>query len=179
VRVSTTCVHSVALCHGLCRLDRRTCLLVAQARTHTERIQCGIIRTHASTRARARIHACTRADRVSATHPTRTLHVCCFAAAEYAQVTKMLGNGRLEALCFDGVKRLCHIRGKLRKKVRTTPLHIACGVRHWHGSPASLRVPLASQRQRQGVTRLWARRCVGLPLSCEIDEKLSAQRHWH
>lgn len=37
--------------------------------------------------------------------------------SEYAQVTKMLGNGRLEAMCFDGVKRLCHIRGKLRKKV--------------------------------------------------------------
>jgi len=36
---------------------------------------------------------------------------------EYAQVTKMLGNGRLEATCFDGTKRLCHIRGKLRKKV--------------------------------------------------------------
>merc|ERR1712064_122317 len=36
---------------------------------------------------------------------------------EYAQVAKMLGNGRLEAVCFDGVKRLCHIRGKLRKKV--------------------------------------------------------------
>ncbi|KAB7495476.1 UNVERIFIED_CONTAM: hypothetical protein RMT77_001162 [Armadillidium vulgare] len=37
---------------------------------------------------------------------------------EYAQVAKMLGNGRLEALCFsDGQKRLCHIRGKLRKKV--------------------------------------------------------------
>jgi translation initiation factor 1A len=36
---------------------------------------------------------------------------------EYAQVIKMLGNGRLEAMCFDGVKRLCHIRGKLRKKV--------------------------------------------------------------
>ncbi|MGH0178350.1 UNVERIFIED_CONTAM: hypothetical protein FKN15_012366 [Acipenser sinensis] len=36
---------------------------------------------------------------------------------EYAQVIKMLGNGRLEATCFDGVKRLCHIRGKLRKKV--------------------------------------------------------------
>ncbi len=29
----------------------------------------------------------------------------------------MLGNGRLEAMCFDGVQRLCHIRGKLRKKV--------------------------------------------------------------
>ena len=36
---------------------------------------------------------------------------------EYAQVTKMLGNGRLEAQCFDGKKRLAHIRGKLRKKV--------------------------------------------------------------
>ena len=36
------------------------------------------------------------------------------------QVTKMLGNGRLEAMCFDGVKRLCHIRGKLRKKVNST-----------------------------------------------------------
>lgn len=41
----------------------------------------------------------------------------CLFYAEYAQVTKMLGNGRLEAMCFDGVKRLCHIRGKLRKKV--------------------------------------------------------------
>ncbi|KAI0897325.1 hypothetical protein F4806DRAFT_461710 [Annulohypoxylon nitens] len=36
---------------------------------------------------------------------------------EYAQVVKMLGNGRLEAQCFDGAKRLAHIRGKLRKKV--------------------------------------------------------------
>jgi len=36
---------------------------------------------------------------------------------EYAQVTKMLGNGRLNAICFDGVPRLCHIRGKMRKKV--------------------------------------------------------------
>ncbi|KAI7844099.1 hypothetical protein COHA_002240 [Chlorella ohadii] len=38
-------------------------------------------------------------------------------AAEYAQVLRMLGNGRLEAHCMDGVKRLCHIRGKMRKKV--------------------------------------------------------------
>jgi translation initiation factor 1A len=36
---------------------------------------------------------------------------------EYAQVIKMLGNGRLEALCFDGSKRLANIRGKMRKKV--------------------------------------------------------------
>lgn len=39
------------------------------------------------------------------------------SSTEYAQVIKMLGNGRLEALCFDGEKRLAHIRGKLRKKV--------------------------------------------------------------
>jgi translation initiation factor 1A len=36
---------------------------------------------------------------------------------EYAQVLKMLGGGRLECNCFDGVKRLGHIRGKLKKKV--------------------------------------------------------------
>mmetsp|Transcript_30328 Transcript_30328/g.69987 ORF Transcript_30328/g.69987 Transcript_30328/m.69987 type:complete len:178 (+) Transcript_30328:49-582(+) len=36
---------------------------------------------------------------------------------EYAQVLRMLGNGRVEAVCFDGQKRLCHIRGKMRKRV--------------------------------------------------------------
>lgn len=36
---------------------------------------------------------------------------------EYGQVLRMLGNGRLEAHCFDGVRRLCHIRGKMRKRV--------------------------------------------------------------
>jgi translation initiation factor 1A len=47
---------------------------------------------------------------------TRLSRVPCHCA-EYAQVTRMLGNGRLEAFCFDGVNRLCHIRGKLRKRV--------------------------------------------------------------
>ncbi|ODV82468.1 translation initiation factor eIF1A, partial [Suhomyces tanzawaensis NRRL Y-17324] len=36
---------------------------------------------------------------------------------EYGQITKMLGNGRVEVSCFDTVRRLGHIRGKLRKKV--------------------------------------------------------------
>jgi translation initiation factor 1A len=36
---------------------------------------------------------------------------------EYAQVTRMLGNARLEAYCFDGVKRQCHIRGQLKRRV--------------------------------------------------------------
>jgi translation initiation factor 1A len=29
----------------------------------------------------------------------------------------MLGNCRLDGQCFDGKKRLCHIRGNMRKKV--------------------------------------------------------------
>lgn len=36
---------------------------------------------------------------------------------EYAQAGRMLGNGRLEAICFDGNTRLAHIRGKLLKRV--------------------------------------------------------------
>ncbi|ODV59102.1 translation initiation complex factor eIF1A [Ascoidea rubescens DSM 1968] len=40
---------------------------------------------------------------------------------EYAQVVKMLGNGRIDVQCFDGIKRMGHIRGKLRKKVWMGP----------------------------------------------------------
>mmetsp|Transcript_91479 Transcript_91479/g.295921 ORF Transcript_91479/g.295921 Transcript_91479/m.295921 type:complete len:143 (+) Transcript_91479:77-505(+) len=36
---------------------------------------------------------------------------------EYGQILRMLGNGRCDVSCFDGVKRMCHIRGKMRKKV--------------------------------------------------------------
>jgi initiation factor 1A len=47
---------------------------------------------------------------------TRNIRLSLYFLA-YAQVIKMLGNGRLTAQCFDGKERLCHIRGKLRKKV--------------------------------------------------------------
>ncbi|KAJ2158972.1 Translation initiation factor 1A [Coemansia sp. RSA 552] len=36
---------------------------------------------------------------------------------EYGQVVKVLGNGRMDVQCIDGVKRLGHIRGAMRKKV--------------------------------------------------------------
>lgn len=36
---------------------------------------------------------------------------------EYGQVIKISGNCRLEVLCFDGVQRLAHIRGKIQKRV--------------------------------------------------------------
>ena len=45
---------------------------------------------------------------------------CELTGQEYAQVVKMLGNGRCECFCFDGVTRLGHIRGKMRKKVWIT-----------------------------------------------------------
>jgi len=35
---------------------------------------------------------------------------------EYAQIVKVLGNGRAEALCFDGKTRLAHVRGKIIKR---------------------------------------------------------------
>eukprot|EP00915_Cephaloidophora_sp_WS-2016_P003149 GHVH01004240.1.p2 GENE.GHVH01004240.1~~GHVH01004240.1.p2 ORF type:complete len:168 (-),score=36.44 GHVH01004240.1:553-1056(-) len=40
---------------------------------------------------------------------------------EYGSVLKMLGNGRVDCMCFDGEQRLCHIRGKMRKKVWIVP----------------------------------------------------------
>ena len=41
----------------------------------------------------------------------------------------MLGNGRLEAQCFDGEKRLAHIRGKMRKKVSGSIFSCLAGCR--------------------------------------------------
>jgi translation initiation factor 1A len=35
---------------------------------------------------------------------------------EYGQILRLLGNCRMECNCFDGVTRLVHIRGKIRKK---------------------------------------------------------------
>lgn len=35
---------------------------------------------------------------------------------EYAQIIKMLGNGRLNAHCYDGKVRMCIIRGAMRKR---------------------------------------------------------------
>lgn len=45
------------------------------------------------------------------------IHQAEMSDTEYAQVVKMLGNARLEAQCVDGIRRLCQIRGKMRKKV--------------------------------------------------------------
>ena len=36
---------------------------------------------------------------------------------EYGQILRLVGNGRVDVNCFDGTKRLCTIRGKLRNRV--------------------------------------------------------------
>ena len=43
---------------------------------------------------------------------------------EYGQAIRLVGNGRLEAMCFDGVKRMCTIRGKLKNRVWINSVHI-------------------------------------------------------
>ena len=95
-----------------------------------------------------------------------TLGVCVtprvLPGAEYAQVMRMLGNGRLEAMCIDGIKRLCHIRGKMRKKVWVNTVR-RCGAEALFtrcAQPVSAcrvekLVPLA-----QGSLRLCARACL-------------------
>jgi|LauGreDrversion4_2_1035121.scaffolds.fasta_scaffold222052_2 translation initiation factor 1A len=39
---------------------------------------------------------------------------------EYGQILRLLGDSRLEIQCIDGVRRIGHIRGKMRKKVWMT-----------------------------------------------------------
>ena len=36
---------------------------------------------------------------------------------EYGQIMRLLGNGRVEVNCFDGQKRICTIRGRMRNRV--------------------------------------------------------------
>ena len=66
----------------------------------------------------------------------------------------MLGNGRLEAMCFDNQKRLCHIRGKLRKKVwiNTTDI-ILIGLRDFQDEKADVILKYTADEARQLKSR--------------------------
>ncbi|KAJ3023790.1 Eukaryotic translation initiation factor 1A [Thoreauomyces humboldtii] len=58
---------------------------------------------------------------------------------EYATVTKMVGNGWVEAQGADGEKRLAHIRGAFRKKVWITQGDlILLGLRDYQDSKADV-----------------------------------------
>eukprot|EP00992_Anisonema_acinus_P007954 TRINITY_DN4015_c0_g1_i1.p1 TRINITY_DN4015_c0_g1~~TRINITY_DN4015_c0_g1_i1.p1 ORF type:complete len:184 (+),score=61.32 TRINITY_DN4015_c0_g1_i1:57-554(+) len=74
---------------------------------------------------------------------------------EYAQCTKMLGNGRIEAACFDGQRRMATIRGKMRKKMWVNMGDIILlGLRDFQDSKADVILKYkpdeARQLQRQG-----------------------------
>eukprot|EP00128_Syssomonas_multiformis_P013110 Colp12_sorted_trinity150504_noHs@34445 len=84
---------------------------------------------------------------------------------EYGQVIKMLGNGRLEASCFDGVKRLCHIRGKLRKKVWINQGDIVLvGLRDYQDEKADVILKYNSDEARH------LKACGELPEYAKINE---------
>jgi len=69
---------------------------------------------------------------------------------EYAQVVRMLGNGRLEAHCFDGKTRLCHIRGKMRKKVWVNQGDIVLiGLRDFQDDKADVIMKYTSEEARR------------------------------
>jgi len=69
---------------------------------------------------------------------------------EYAQVMRMLGNGRLEASCFDGKTRLCHIRGKMRKKVWVNQGDIVLiGLRDFQDDKADVIMKYTSEEARR------------------------------
>jgi len=89
---------------------------------------------------------------------------------EYAQVTKMLGNGRLEAMCFDGIKRLCHIRGKLRKKVWINGGDIILlGLRDYQDTKADVILKYTSDEARNLKTY------GELPESAKINENVGME----
>lgn len=68
---------------------------------------------------------------------------------EYAQVLKTLGSGHLEVQCFDGEKRIAHIRGKLRKKVWINPGDvILVSVRDFQDSRADIILKYTSDEAR-------------------------------
>jgi len=69
---------------------------------------------------------------------------------EYGQVLRMLGNGRCDVNCFDGVKRLCVIRGKMRKKIWVMQGDIVlCGLRDFQDEKADIIIKYNSDEARQ------------------------------
>ena len=68
---------------------------------------------------------------------------------EYAQVTKMLGNGRVTAYCFDGKERLGIICGKMRKKVWVNQGDIVLlGLRDYQDSKADVILKYSADEAR-------------------------------
>ena len=70
---------------------------------------------------------------------------------DYGQVIRMLGGGHLEALCFgDGKTRVCHIRGKMRKKIWVNKGDVVLlGLRHFEDSKADIILKYSNEEARE------------------------------
>eukprot|EP00983_Pelagomonas_calceolata_P041110 1137916-Pelagomonas_calceolata.AAC.3 len=115
---------------------------------------------------------CNQAYTSSSSLILQTMFALYPAIQEYAQVIRMLGNGRLEAQCIDGKKRLCHIRGKMRKKVWVAQhcKHPVSSIKTELASLASGDILMHGQQHFQtkkdsGCVRHVTQTCV--PLVCE------------
>ncbi|VDK74616.1 unnamed protein product [Anisakis simplex] len=82
----------------------------------------------------------------------------------------MLGNGRLTAFCFDGKQRLCHIRGKLRKKVWiNTGDIILVGLRDYQDDKADVILKYNPDEARN------LKACGQLPENAKLNEGVDDQ----
>jgi translation initiation factor 1A len=69
---------------------------------------------------------------------------------EYAKVLALMGEGRVQAMCADGVERICHIRGTLRKKVWIVKDDILLiSLRDFQDKKADILVKYCEQEVRQ------------------------------
>ncbi len=59
---------------------------------------------------------------------------------EYAKVEKLLGDCRVELTCFDGMRRVGHIRGKMFRRVwiNVGDVVLVGGLRNFEGSKADI-----------------------------------------
>lgn len=84
---------------------------------------------------------------------------------EYAQVLKMLGNGRITVFCFDGRERLGIIRGNMRKRVWVNQDDIILvGLRSFQDDKADV----LHKYTNEEITRL--RKMGYLPNKVKVDE---------
>jgi len=85
---------------------------------------------------------------------------------EYGQIIKMLGNGRVSVLCFDGRERLGIIRGAMRKRIWINQEDIVLvGLREFQEE----KVDILHKFSTSEIIRL--KRMGHLPETLRVDEK--------
>ena len=85
---------------------------------------------------------------------------------EYGQILRMLGQGRLEVNCCDGVKRIASIRGKLRNRV-------------WMGMGDFILVSLRDEGENKGdvIHKYYPEEVLELQEAGEISESFNVVQY--